>query len=127
MSWTTLFAASAAALLLASVSSAAQAEPAPGRAALNAVSPSESPWTLNAPHKTLQLDTRGRWGLRLDLDKPSNRDLNLSDVEAGAFFKITPSLRIGGTVGVGNNYAPQQKLPIPDPGARVRLQTNFQF
>jgi hypothetical protein len=119
-------AASMTALLLAGMASAAQAEtPRPG---LNLNNTSDSPWDLNAPHKTLQLDTKGRWGLRLDVDRPTNRDMNFGDVSAGAFFKITPSLRIGGTVGVGNNYVPQNQPKLaPDPGARVRVETKFQF
>lgn len=119
-------AASVTAVILAGMASAARAEP-PSSHPLNFNS--ESPWDLNASHKTLQLDTKGRWGLRLDLDKPTNRDMNFGDVAAGAFFKITPSLRIGGTVGVGNNYGAQNqpKLPVPDPGARVRVETKFQF
>jgi hypothetical protein len=116
------------ALILAGMATAARAE-TPLPHLLNVSSTSESPWDLNAPRKSLQLDTKGRWGLRLDLDRPTNRDMSFSDVAAGAFFKITPSLRIGGTVGVGNNYAQpnQPKLPVPDQGARVRVETKFQF
>ena len=56
--------------------------------------------------KTLQFDaTKGRWGLKLDLDQPTNRDMELQDVRAGAFFKLTPSLRVGGAVSLGDQNA----------------------
>src|SRR5690348_10549199 len=49
-----------------------------------------------AQRKTLQFDTKkGRWGLSLDLDQPATRELQLKDVEAGAWFKVTPQLRVG--------------------------------
>ena len=116
------------ALLLIGAAGAAHAETA-ARPAAAFTGTSESPWALNAPRKTLQWDSKGRWGLRLDMEKPVGRDMNLSDVQAGAFIKITPSLRVGGTVGVGSGYAPQQKLlpQTQDPGARVHLETKLQF
>ena len=49
--------------------------------------------------KSLKWDARaGRWGVTLNLDQPSNRDAQLNDIQAGAYFRVTPSLRIGGAV-----------------------------
>jgi len=121
-------AAGLAVLLLTGAAGVARAEPAAARPANSFASTNESPWSTT-PRKTLQWDAKGRWGLRLDMEKPTGRDMNLGDVQAGAFFKITPSLRVGGTVGVGSSYVPQQKL-LPqsqDPGARVHVETKFQF
>ena len=54
--------------------------------------------------KTLQFDaTKGRWGLKLDLDQPVDREMQLEDVRAGAFFKVTPSLRVGGAVSLSGS------------------------
>ncbi len=80
--------------------------------------------------KTLQFDaTKGRWGLKLDLDQPVNRDMELQDVRAGAFFKLTPSLRVGGAVSLGDQNAKAliRKNEPPEAAPRVRLETAFKF
>jgi hypothetical protein len=115
-----------AAVLLGGIASVAHAETGSARTPNTLAAGEPSPWTLAAPRKSLQWDSKGRWGLRLDMDKPSNREMNWSDVGAGAFFKITPSLRVGGTVGVAPPPTSQKMMP-QDPGARVHVETKFQF
>ena len=83
-----------------------------------------------AQRKTLQFDTKkGRWGLSLDLDQPASRELQLKDVEAGAWFKVTPQLRVGAGVGVGSSRdeALRPKPVQKDEAPRVRLETAFKF
>ncbi len=82
-----------------------------------------------ASRKTLQFDTKkGRWGLSLDLDQPATRELQLKDVEAGAWFKVTPQLRVGAGVGVGSSRDEALRKPIQkDEAPRVRLETAFKF
>ena len=89
--------------------------------------PNASPLSLApAPRRTLQLDSKGRWGFRLDLDQPAARDQDLRDVQAGAYLRIGKGLRVGGTVGFGSATTPQNLRPA-DPAPRVRLETNFKF
>lgn len=80
--------------------------------------------------KTLQWDAKkGRWGLKLDLDQPVGRDMELKDVEAGAYFKVTPSIRVGGAVALGESnpaLAARKAEPV-EPAPRVRLETAFKF
>lgn len=83
-----------------------------------------------AQRKTLQFDTKkGRWGLSLDLDQPASRELQLKDVEAGAWYKVTPQLRVGAGVGVGSSRdeALRPKPVQKDEAPRVRLETAFKF
>ena len=82
-----------------------------------------------APHKSLQLDASGRWTLRLDMDPHVGEQTGgLRDIQAGAFFHITPSMRIGGSVGLGDRQADVQRiLPQDTNGPRVHLQTKFKF
>ena len=82
-----------------------------------------------APHKSLQLDANGRWTLRLDMDPPVGEQTGgLKDMQAGAFFHITPSMRIGGSVGLGDRQADAQKiLPQDTNGPRVHFETKFKF
>ncbi|MDB5460856.1 MAG: hypothetical protein JWO72_2597 [Caulobacteraceae bacterium] len=81
-------------------------------------------------HKTFEWDnSKSRWGLRLDFDQPGAREMDLNNVQAGAYYKVTPSLRVGGVVSLGD---PSTIVPRPDvaPQAaapRVRLETAFKF
>lgn len=80
--------------------------------------------------KTVNLDARrGRWGVTLNMQQPDTRQSTLNDVAAGAYFRITPSLRVGGAVALGDQQLqPGARTPTPDEGQpRVRLETKFKF
>lgn len=80
--------------------------------------------------KSLKWDARaGRWGVTLNLDQPTNREAQLNDIQAGAYFRVTPSLRVGGAVALGEQpVQPGYKRTEPSEGApRVRLETAFKF
>ncbi|MDP3300025.1 MAG: hypothetical protein Q8M38_08010, partial [Phenylobacterium sp.] len=63
--------------------------------------------TLPQGGKTLKWGLQnGRWGVSLNLDQPSGRDVQLNDVEAGAFYSVTPSLRVGGAVALAEKEEP---------------------
>lgn len=90
-----------------------------------------------APEEALRLGTppsasqfkfneRGRWGVDLKLADPVTRDRKLRDVEAGAFFRVTPSVRVGGSVQLDDKLKPERATP-DDRGPRVRLETKFKF
>lgn len=74
--------------------------------------------------------THGRWGVTLNLQQPDTRERNWNDVQAGAYYRITPSFRVGGAVALGGQQpqtGPANKL-VPDAGQpRVRLETQFKF
>jgi len=93
----------------------------------NAFFPPGGPTT--APRKSLQWDASGHWTLNLDMDQPVGRDMDWKDVSAGAYFHITPSMRIGGSVGLGDKFSdPQHILPEDTANApRVHLETKFKF
>lgn len=126
-------AAAAAAALLLSAPLVARAEPPPPAQPLQ----SQNPNAFAAPgsaaslatRKSLQWDANGRWTLNLDMDEPVGRDMEWKDVQAGAFFHITPSLRIGGSVGLGDRFADPQKILPQDTNnsPRVHLETKFRF
>jgi hypothetical protein len=81
-----------------------------------------------APRKSLQWDTKGRWGLKLDYQSPGVHDTQWQSVDAGGFYKLTPRLQFGATVGLADQpdprvITPEQQTPQP----RVRLETTFKF
>jgi hypothetical protein len=82
-----------------------------------------------AAGKTLKWDARkGHWGLTLNLQQPETRESNWNDVQAGAYYRITPSLRVGGAVAMGDQpLATPRPLTPADGAPRVRLETAFKF
>ena len=100
---------------------AAEVEP-PGDAAL-----SSQPWSPPIPHKTLELDSKGRWGVRLDMEQPNGRDVQMKDVQAGAYVNFGPRIRVGGSVGLGDRFDNPQRLTPQDTAPRVHLETAFKF
>lgn len=90
-------------------------------------------WTADANQfgpdggsQRMQWDERGRWGVRLDLQNPVGRPRELSDVEAGAFLRLTPSLRVGGAMRFADQPRPNEVTPR-DRNPRVRLETTLAF
>ena len=88
-------------------------------------------WAPQAVHKSFEWDSaKSRWGLKLDLDQPGPRDreMDLNSVQAGAYYKLTPSLRVGGTVSLGDTATLTRPDGTPQaPAPRVRLETAFKF
>lgn len=81
---------------------------------------------------SLQWDQKGRWGLKLDMSQPAGRDIQLRDVQAGAYYRVTPSLRVGGVVALGDAALQQPSdhstpLQNQSQAPRVRLETSFKF
>jgi len=79
--------------------------------------------------KIYQWSLKGRWGLKLDVTEEESRPSGWNDVDAGAFYKISPSVRVGGTVGFGEKTKGlQPKDPVgEEKQPRVRLETTFKF
>jgi hypothetical protein len=79
--------------------------------------------------KSYSLNLKGRWGVKVEVNQAQTRPSGWSDVDAGAFFKVTPSLRVGGTVGFGpkttNALTPAAAQNKSQP--RVRVETTFNF
>lgn len=123
MSIRTLVLSATIATLLGSTAAHAQTERAKG---MDFTVRSEA---LPQGGKTLKWGLQnGRWGVSLNLDQPSGRDVQLNDVEAGAFYSVTPSLRVGGAVALAEKEEPAFKRTQPtDATPRVRLETALKF
>ena len=115
--------------LLGGAAGAAQAADAPTKGVDFTVRPEQVASPVAGP-KTLKFDARrGRWGVTLNLQQPDTRESTWNDIQAGAYYRITPSLRVGGAVALGDQqFQPGPKKLTPDEGQpRVRLETQFKF
>lgn len=129
------FAISAAtAVVMAATGAYAQAVHAPINITSDAFSSfnsaaDQSHWSPQPTQKSLFWDQKGHWGLKLDLSQPVGRDMQLRDVQAGAYFHITPSIRVGGAVALGDStpFDRTNVLPQQSQAPRVKLETNFKF
>jgi hypothetical protein len=70
-----------------------------------------------------------KWGFTLNLQQPDTRASTWNDIQAGAYYRITPSLRVGGAFALGDQQpAPGPKPASPEAGQpRVQLETKFKF
>ncbi|NBB52834.1 hypothetical protein GVN24_31620 [Rhizobium sp. CRIBSB] len=79
--------------------------------------------------RALRLDESGRWGVDFSLSQPQGRYAQWGDVEAGAYYRVSPRLELGASAGLVP--APEDPArPAQDNGrgqARVRLESIFRF
>ena len=121
----------AAGLALVAVADAAQAQAQAGsRGRAPAVSLNEAQTARAASpngQSRLRFTERGRWGLDLNMSQPVGRESNLGDVEAGAYYRVNPRLRVGASAGLAepdrDPAAPQTERSAP----RFRLESIFRF
>ena len=132
-----VFGAAVSAAILVMAAQMAHAEPAKPSlpqttfTTRDAFAPDLNQWAPQAGRRTLEWDSKkARWGLKLDLDQQVGRPLSYTerDVQAGAYYKITPSFRVGGAVSLGAMNADERQTAVPaDRAPKVRLETAFKF
>lgn len=118
----------AAGLSFLALADAASAQTARGRTP--AVSLSEAQVARAAPPQSrLRFTERGRWGLDLNLNQPVGRENSLGDVEAGAYYRVNPRLRVGAAAGLAEPEADPARAAQTDRRAapRFRLESIFRF
>lgn len=122
--------------LLGAASGVAQAAPAP------AITPDATQTATTPMDFTVRADgspavpggqvmkwdaAKNRWGLTFSVRQPDTRETTLNDIQAGAYYKITPAWRAGGAFSFGNEQLPAgPKLNTPDQ-PRVQFETKFKF
>lgn len=132
MRFVAVIAASVGALALAGTASDASAQTR-GRAPIVSLADAAAQ-APNAPAATqrrgLRWNENGRWGLNFNLNQPVGREADWGDVEAGAYYRLSPRLRVGAAA---NLAAPEvDPARAPESGdrraaPRVRLETIFKF
>jgi hypothetical protein len=127
-----LFAAVLTAVLAASAVAHAESKSAPSDnfTVKDSIASDANQWSPQVGRRSLQWDSKkAKWGLKLDMDQQLGlpQAFTNRDVQAGAFYKITPSFRVGGSVRLGamNDGA---QIPLPnDDKPKVRLETALKF
>ena len=117
-------------LLAVADSASAQAAAARNRAPAVTLSEAQAARAAATPSQSrLRFTERGRWGLDLNLSQPVGRESNLGDVEAGAYYRVNPRLRVGATAGLAEPDADPARGPQTDRRAapRFRLESIFRF
>ncbi len=72
----------------------------------------------------------GKWGITLDLTSRSQNELlPRQEVEAGAYYQVTPRFRFGGSVALNGDKLsrPEQSFGKEVDEASVRLESAFSF
>lgn len=81
------------------------------------------------PRRSLRWNDSGRWGLNFNLKEPVGRETDWGDVEAGAYYRLSPRLRVGAAANLASPEVDPARAPESDRRAqpRVRLETIFKF
>jgi hypothetical protein len=125
-----LIGAAVAFAAVAATADAASAQAAQ-RSRAPAVSLSEATAAQRAqtPRRSLRWREGGRWSLDLNLNQPVGRETELGDVEAGAYYSLSPRLRVGAAAGLARPETDPARAVESDRRAqsRVRLESIFRF
>ncbi|NBW07688.1 MAG: hypothetical protein EBR82_06645 [Caulobacteraceae bacterium] len=131
-----LFAGLFSAAALAGMAGTASAQSAP-RSHAPAVSLSDAQNAQNAgqratppaPRRGLRWYDTGRWGLNFNLNQPVGRETQWGDVEAGAYYSLTPRLSVGAVGSVARPEQDPARAPESDSRSqpRIRLESIFKF
>ena len=87
--------------------------------------------TVPSQRRGLRWNSNGRWGLNFNLNQPVGRERDWGDVEAGAYYRLSPRLRVGAAANLASPEVDPARAPesAADRRAapRVRLETIFKF
>ncbi|MBN8529929.1 MAG: hypothetical protein J0M36_11950 [Caulobacterales bacterium] len=124
----------ATALVLAGVLGLADAALAQSRSTASTLSLTDAQRAQSAPtpsaqRRSLRWVDGGRWGLDFNLNQPVGREADWGDVEAGAYYRVSPRLRLGASAGLAAPRVDPARAPETDGRAqpRVRLESIFKF
>lgn len=132
MRFVAVIAACVGALALAGMATDASAQ-ARGRAPAVSLADAaaQSPNTPTATQRRgLRWNESGRWGLNFNLSQPVGREADWGDVEAGAYYRLSPRLRVGAAANLASPEVDPARAPESSDrraAPRVRLETIFKF
>ena len=122
-----LIAAVSALVLTGTLASAAHADPMitdPSKALAD-----RNQWSTPAQKKSFEWDAaKSRWGLKFDVEQqPPALGQDWKNVQAGAYFKVTPQLRLGAGVSLSDEQSSSTPTMQTPPPPKVRVEGAFKF
>jgi len=86
-------------------------------------------WGVQTQHKTFEWDAaKSRLGLKFDVEQQPGSLSEWKNVQAGAYFKVTPSLRVGAGVSLADQQTNTANALAQTPAPpKVHLETTFKF
>ncbi|WP_296176488.1 NtrZ family periplasmic regulatory protein [uncultured Brevundimonas sp.] len=133
MRFVAIIAATVGALAIAGTAHDASAQAQSRRApAVSLTEAAQASHAAPAPQRRgLRWNDSGRWGLNFNLNQPVGRETDWGDVEAGAYYRLSPRLRVGAAANLASPEIDPARAPesAADRRAapRVRLETIFKF
>jgi hypothetical protein len=130
MRFVAIIAATVGALAIAGTAhdASAQTRRAPGVSLTEAAQTPHS--TATPQRRGLRWNDSGRWGLNFNLNQPVGRETDWGDVEAGAYYRLSPRLRVGAAANLASPEVDPARVPESGDrraAPRVRLETIFKF
>jgi len=128
-----IFAGLLSAAALMGLADTAAAQSAASRSRVPAVSLAEAQAAQRdaqtAQRRGLRWYDTGRWGLNFNMNQPVGRDTQWGDVEAGAYYSVTPRLSVGAAASVARPEQDPARAPESDSHSqpRIRLESIFKF
>jgi len=124
-----IIAASVGLVALVGVAGEASAQSRSRAPAVTLAEASSAQRSAATPRRGLRWNENGRWGLDFNLNQPVGREAEWGDVEAGAYYRLSPRLRVGAAAGLATPEQDPARAPETDRRAqpRVRLETLFRF
>jgi hypothetical protein len=87
-------------------------------------------WGPSSQHQSFEWDAaKSRWGLKFDVQQQPGIASEYKNVQAGAYFKLSPSLRVGAGVSLSDSQNNLTNNPLAQSPAppKVHFETDFKF
>jgi len=117
------------AVALVTVAGEASAQSRSRAPAVSLAEASAAQRAASSQRRGLRWNENGRWGLNFNMNQPVGRETRWGDVEAGAYYSITPRLSLGAAAGLGRAEQDPARAPETDRRSqpRIRLESIFRF
>ncbi len=79
-----------------------------------------------AQRRGLRWNENGRWGLNFNLNQPVGREADWGDVEAGAYYRLSPRLRVGAAANLASDAGCKRAARrFLEEGDKVKMTLRF--
>ncbi|HRO33745.1 MAG TPA: hypothetical protein PLQ03_10075 [Brevundimonas sp.] len=95
---------------------------------LSEAAAAQRPAPAPTARRSLRWIDSGRWGVDLNMNQPVGRETEWGDVQAGAYYRLSPRFQVGASAGLATPRADPARAAESDRAPpRVRLESIFKF